>query len=75
MEKYENRKINLIGSGSLPSQRIKKKILLAKYQSGFRIFVKIIRVKIDKNNEKKRAGKETFIEFLYSISSTIADLN
>ena len=57
MEKYENRKIDLIGSGSLPSQRIQKNFLLAKYQSGFRIFVKIIRVKIDKNNKKKK-GRE-----------------
>ena len=57
MEKYENRKVHLIRSGSLPSYERLKKNLLAKYRQGFCIFVKI-RARVDKNN-KKRAGKET----------------
>ena len=67
MEKYENRKVHLIRSGSLPSCERLRKILLAKYRHGFRIFVKI-RARVDKNN-KKRAGKEMIIEFFYSIKA------
>jgi len=51
MEKYENSKVHLIRSGSLPSYERLKKILLAKYRQGFRIFVKI-RARVDKNNKK-----------------------
>ena len=67
MEKYENRKVHLIRSGSLPSYERLRKILLAKYRHGFRISVKI-RARVDKNN-KKRAGKEMIIEFFYSIKA------
>ena len=66
MGKFENGKINLIRSGSLPSYERLKKNLLAKYRHDFRKFVKITRAKVDKNN-KIRAGKEMIIEFLYSI--------
>ena len=68
MEKYENRKVHLIRSGSLPSYERLRKILLAKYRHGFRIFVKIS-ARVDKNNNKKRAGKEMIIEFFHSIKA------
>ena len=45
-----------------------KKILLAKYRHGLRIFVKIIRAKIDKDNKNRAPEKKRSLSsFIYSI--------